>query len=151
MDLPWPSKPHSERNLAPRGQKFALQAALQMQLSASWIDLWLPCKPQNRALAYTRAQFSYFSALAFQDCLLSSSCKFLGPTWSSQGDFRAALGCTWAPLGLNLEPLERFLDSAWSSWAPIALNLDALRALLGVPWAYLRFKWPPSALQVISK
>ena len=61
LGLSCPSKPHSKRNLAPLGLNLALQAALQVQLGAYWVDFWCSCNPQNQALASTRAQFSWFS------------------------------------------------------------------------------------------
>ena len=99
----WPSKPHSKGNLAPLGLNLALQAALQVQLGASWVDFWCSRNPQNRALASTRAQFSWFKHFCSPSALGLQFHTCLASTWTS-----------WTPLGLNLEPLGRLLGSTWS-------------------------------------
>ena len=91
------------------GLKFALQAALQVQLGASWVDFWCSCNPQNRALASTRAQFSWFS-------------HFCSPS---------ALGLLFRSSAVGLR---RPLDSTWKllevSWAALRLVLAARGTLL---------------------
>ena len=100
----------------------------------------------------------------------------MGSTCSLQVRFWVALGHTWAPCELNLEPLghllgstSSLLGSTWSllgaswaqlgrSWAPLELNLAAFEgfwASVGPTWApsglQMASKWPPSGLQVLSK
>ena len=119
LDVSWAklgaSKPHSKRNLAPLGPKLALQTALQVQLGASWVDVWCSCNPQNRALAYTRARFSCLCDLAFQDCLLSSTCKLLA-AFGALGRHFGALGCHLGALGRHLEPLGRHSGALGCIW-----------------------------------
>ena len=110
--------------------QLGLQTGLQVQLGASWIDFWCSCNPQNRALAYTRAQISCFCTLAFQDCLLSllgASCSSLVASWVS---LWAQLGASYAPLGPNLAALGQtlelfgaYLDSTWLSKLASKRNL----------------------------
>ena len=144
----------------PLGLNLALQAALQVQLGASWLDLWCSCYPQNRALASTRAQFSWFRhfcspsalGLQFHTCLASTWIswtplglnleplgRLLGSTWSLLGASWAQLRDSWAPLGFTLESLGRLLGSTWSPWAPLGLNLEALGRFLGATWT----SWMP--------
>ena len=162
MGATCPFKPHSKRNLAPLGLNLALQAALQVQLGAYWVDFWCSCNPQNRALASTRAQFSWFRhfcspsalGLLFRSSavglgrLLDSTWRLLGVSWGALGRSSAGLGRSWRALG--------------RSWEALGALLGALGRLLGVSWARLgptwapsgfqvASKWPPSGLQVVSK
>ena len=129
------SKPHYKRNLAPLGLNLALQAALQVQLGAYWVDFWCSCNPQNRALASTRAQFSWFThfcspsalGLPFRSSavglgrLLDSTWRLLGVSWAVLGRSSAGLGRSWHTLG--------------RSWEALGALLGALGRLLGVYWA----------------
>ena len=65
--------------------------------------------------------------------------------------FWASPGASWTLLGLNLEPIERFLKPTWyllgascvqlgASWAPLGVNLERLDA----SWAQLGASWAPS-------
>ena len=122
----WPPRCPLELQNGLRSSNLVLQAALQVQLGASWIDFWCSYKPQNRALASTRPQFSWFRHLCSPSALGLQFHTCLASIWTS-----------WTPLGLDLEPLRRLLGSTWSllgvswaqlgaSWAPLGLNLDAL-------------------------
>ena len=83
---------------------------------ASWVDFWCSCNPQNRALASTRAQFSWFRhfcspsalGLLFRSSamglgrLLDSIWRLLGVSWGALGRSSAGLGRSWRAPGPSL-------------------------------------------------
>ena len=99
----WPPRCPSELQNGLRSSNLVLQAALQVQLGASWVDFWCSYNLQNQALASTRAQFSWFGHFCSPSALGLQFHTCLASTWTS-----------WTPLGLNLEPLGRLLGSTWS-------------------------------------
>ena len=127
----------SKRNLAPLGLNLGLQAALQVQLGTSWVDFWCSCNTQNRALASTRAQFSWFrhfcssSALGLLfrssadgfERLLDSTWRLLGVSWGALGRSSAGLGRSWRALGRSWEALGHSSAPFGGSWASLGLSL----------------------------
>ena len=109
----WPPRCPSELQNGLRSSNLVFQAALQVQLGASWVDFWCSYNPQNRALASTRAQFSWFRhfcspsalGLLFRSSavglgrLLDSTWRLLGVSWGALGRSSAGLGRSWRALG----------------------------------------------------
>ena len=141
LDSIWLSKLTSRRNLD----------SIWLGKLASKVDFWCSSNPQNRALASTRAQFSWFRhfcspsalGLLFRSSavglgrLLDSTWRLLGVSWGALGRSSAGLGRSWRALG--------------RSWEALGALLGALGRLLGVSWARLGPTWAPSGLQPHSK
>ena len=82
-----------------------------MQIRSIFIDLCCPWNPQHRALAYTRARFSSFCHVAFQNIPEASKMRpkdLPRAVWEALG---RALGLSWAPLGCSWGTLGLFLGS----------------------------------------
>ena len=83
----------------------------RIQIQDIFIDFCCPWNPQNRALAYTRARFSSFCHVAFQNIPEASKMRpkdLPRAVWEALG---RALGLSWALLGCSWGTLGLFLGS----------------------------------------
>ena len=94
------------------GCKFSSNCSASAQkgkIREIFVDVCCPWNPQNRALAYTRARFSSFCHVAFQNIPEASKMRpkdLPRAVWEALGRALglswALLGCSWGTLGLFL-------------------------------------------------